>query len=490
MTTFHEVQHRMKYSYPTAIKGFWGAIIMALILLFAGCWGSRQAGVKSPWVPRSAFALSFVLVLYADGCHRKATEDEAFLSRDRELSNRKHAKMQAHDYFPEEVKASKPEELPEAPPPEIPLEDLAEQMALTTTEEKYGTSILIACPRRTGKSNLLRSAMHRVYQRWNGQVDFFVANGGKDDETYCGLEKTNSYLFAGTDETIDEVHNRLERRTEYTRSYRGFPTIQVLDEYNQILAAAKARTKVDRALNKTLPKECRVAEIDYREMIPLKTGRRLVTGPAKFVIDWMSSHSAFVGDVDINTANRDSVAIIVMARGHLREAIDKVLSNKLQVLTDDQLRERLKTQWDHHYDANDENTVVALTNLMGQWRLVKLPRYPDNQPEIHPFNAPPITVKDDVVDPSVSPSFTVDVSSEEVKPNIPTECVQLLQWISDSPDKESGFIRKSVISQKWHPHRKGLKSDDFHKVLLKLDEMKYIEYDQSTPAKVKVLRLP
>jgi hypothetical protein len=247
-------------------------------------------------------------------------------------------------------------------------EDLAFELARITTDPKLAGSTLIACPTGTGKSNLLRAALTEIDRAYNGKFDPYIFSG-KDGETYCGLEKTDKYLYSGEIANVETTRYRASAiAANRCKKFAGFPTICVWDEYNNTLAAAEMHDKANKTQEATL--------------LSGSTYERITKGRSKLCLDIITSHSPYVQDIKINTAIQQSLNIIVLGRGNKYGAIKDVLSGKRQIIEDTDRREELYALFQSFMKAPDRDRVLALTNLNGDWRLVFLPRYPDEQPEL------------------------------------------------------------------------------------------------------------
>ena len=246
----------------------------------------------------------------------------------------------------------------------FPEEDLALTLAQTTIDPDDSGSTLIACPRGTGKSTLLRTAISYANSIHEGAIDFSVF-AGKDGENYCGLEDSDQdYLYSGSKQNVEETYSRLNAIEQRCEAFAGFPTVTVLDEYNNTLAAAATYDSLERGRN-------------YRKRIAATTYERVTKGRSKLVCDWITSHSPLVQDVDLNSQIQNSVYIVILARGSSYGTIEQALKNKIQVVDNATRREELQQQLADYRNSSkfDRNRVMALTNLLGDWRLVFLPHY-------------------------------------------------------------------------------------------------------------------
>ena len=277
-----------------------------------------------------------------------------------------------------------------SPLEKIPEEDLALTLAQSTADPSCATSVLIAAPRRCGKSNIVRQAIAYANELHNANIDFNVWNGGKDDEDYCGLQNHDpDYLFTAHPENIewatrlllgdqgDEDSLALVRRCD---RWVGYPTLLICDEWNNTLLAAQNADMLDKGNN-------------YRDKLIVGSTQIVTRGPGKLVLGWFTSHSAFVKNVGWDEDIKKNISCVAIARigrneqGQLikfGEAMKQALSGgsgKSSWVSDPDTRAALTARFDAWFNTN-ECAVVALTNLLGEWRLVRLPKYPDKQPPI------------------------------------------------------------------------------------------------------------
>lgn len=160
------------------------------------------------------------------------------------------------------------------------------------------------------------------------------------------------------------------------KRFAGFATIFVMDEYNNTLEAARMHDRLSGSKQKK------------EDLISALTYERITKGRSKLVCDWITTHEPDVRAIKLSLSLQQSLNFIVLARGNKFGAIHAALSGRRAIVDDDLIREQLYQQFTQYRQDNstDFNVVVALTNLLGDWRLVMLPRYPDQQPAIQPMS--------------------------------------------------------------------------------------------------------
>ncbi|MBD2099260.1 hypothetical protein H6F90_29795 [Trichocoleus sp. FACHB-591] len=281
----------------------------------------------------------------------------------------------------------------------FPTEDLAHTLTLTTTDPSKAGSVIIPAPVGTGKSNFLRAAIHKAHELHQGRVDMYVF-AGKDDETYCGLEKDpNRYMYAADYELAPIAHSRLYALRPRLRKAPGFPTINILEEFNNILDAAELFDDLNKKNKKALP----IAKLTNAAIYEQAT-----KGRSKLFTDWITTHSANKEDIALNGAIKRSCYFAVLGRGSKHGAINDALQGRNAIVDDELIRRKLYDQFLEYLNGPkfDNERVLALTNLLGRWRLVFLPHYPDNQPEIRclipaeQFSDRPVDISSDEVEDS------------------------------------------------------------------------------------------
>lgn len=273
-----------------------------------------------------------------------------------------------------------------SPLEKIPEENLALTLAKSTTDPSCATSVFIAAPRRCGKSNLVRQAIVYANDLHNTNIDFNVWNAGKDDEDYCGLQNSDmDYLFTAHPNNLS-LAVRLMNGSEPTALVRrcdrwmGHPTLLVADEWNNTLSTARTADSLERgsAMEKQL----------------IAGSAQIVTrGPGKLVLGWFTSHSGYVKNIGWDTDILKNISCIALARigkdkqgqtvkyGETMKQALQGGNGKTPWIDDPDTLAEMQNRFREWFDS-DECAVVALTNLLGEWRLIRLPQYPDNHPPI------------------------------------------------------------------------------------------------------------
>jgi hypothetical protein len=261
---------------------------------------------------------------------------------------------------------------PELP---FPTEDLARTLALTTVDPKNSGSTIAACPPGTGKSNFVRAAIKAAHDLHQGKADIYVF-AGKDDETYCGLEKdSNRYIYSADHELAPIVYSRMYALRPRLRKAPGYATINILEESNNTIQATQLYDKFNKKNKKAIPVETLLEAAIYEQV---------TKGRSKLFVDWITTHSANKEDINLNGAIKRACNFAVMGRGNKYGALSDALQGRNAIVDDELIRRRLYDEFLEYLNGPKFNPdrVLALTNILGRWRLVFLPRYPDNQPEI------------------------------------------------------------------------------------------------------------
>jgi hypothetical protein len=116
----------------------------------------------------------------------------------------------------------------------------------------------------------------------------------------------------------------------------------------------------------------------------ISAARQIVTkGRSKRLFGWMTTHTPETDSIGMDGATRQSFNIVILARGNKLGLISSVLKNTYKFVDDDTTREKLLVAYQHFMSNGDaalKEKPVALTNLCGEWRLVRLPQYENPEP--------------------------------------------------------------------------------------------------------------
>lgn len=353
----------------------------------------------------------------------------------------------------------------------FPTEDLASLMAQMSVDANICGSILIACPKGTGKSNLLNAAIAATNNLNQGNVDFCVFNGKQlaKGKNFCGLEKSaEDYIYVDVD-TIGETLSRMKAiNSDRLSDYPGFPTVIISDEWNNSLLAAKM---YDTA-NKT----------KHREEMNMLVYQQVTKGRDKLLLNIVTSHSPYVEDIGQNRAIQGSMDMIVLSRGNRTDAMIKALSGARSIVDNVQARDRLATQFNDYLNGNtfDPNRVIALTNLASGWRLVFLPQYPDSQPEIdrgtlNQSNEEIVYGMDEPEAPEPTipePTFTAIPKPSLTTPDVDLKQGDLYAGIADAEKKAGRQLTTSELKKFWQKYTKQPLTDEAANLLRALIDKK------------------
>lgn len=274
------------------------------------------------------------------------------------------------------VEWSDPEE--SAPAVCFPVEDVALTIAENSCDRNDASSIVLACPRGTGKTSFINAAIVRLSHVAEGNAQFAVFNGkhelnkdGSLKSFFCGLERdSNLYLDSGDPDNAETFLHRMTDIVQQSKKHRDHPLIAVCDEINNSLIAAGIADQQN-TLNTAKGRSTIESQIKVQESLLVTKGR------SALVLGLITSHSPFVKDLGLSTAIQDSVNFVVCARADKLEAIHKALGGNSAIVKNPQIREKLAAEfqaWEIH-PKRDMEATIALTNIRGGWRLVTLPRY-------------------------------------------------------------------------------------------------------------------
>jgi hypothetical protein len=243
----------------------------------------------------------------------------------------------------------------------FPVEDLAETLAKATNS---GT--LIIAPSGCGKTRLMQHAISKAHAHYDCNVDFQVIDCKGEEDGWLGLENSpNDYQLLDDDMAKAGFSQLMVMKGALTRVDIKVPMIGIIDEWNNGISSLKNSTEVNRD-------EVKAA---------ISAGRQIVTkGRSKRLYGWMTTHTPETDAIGMDSATRQSFNIVILARGNKLGLISSILKNVYKFVDDDTTREKLLLAYQHFMQTGSselKEKPVALTNLNGDWRLVRLPDYRD-----------------------------------------------------------------------------------------------------------------
>jgi hypothetical protein len=273
---------------------------------------------------------------------------------------------------------------------EIVEEDIARSLA----ENKTG--VLIVAPTGCGKTSLVRSAMEYTRNLYQG-VSFVVLDC--KGEGGWNTNEDRDVLFTLTDNTANDAKTLLEGLGSELANKHNPPVFVVIDEWNNGLSSIANSSKVEK------PQLARKQAMSIIRQIITK-------GRTQGMIPWITTHSPNTLLMGFDSAIRSSLDYIFLCSGSKVGLISQVLANKAYNVTHDKyLTSVLLQQFQTHLnsDAYKPNDVLALTNLGGRWRIVKVPKPLNIVPSPHhPLN------KDEDSKPKYDPAFLLSIYRDYV----------------------------------------------------------------------------
>ena len=308
----------------------------------------------------------------------------------------------------------------------FPVEDLAETLAKATNS---GT--LIIAPSGCGKTRLMQHAISKAHAHYDGNVDFQVIDCKGEEDGWLGLENSpNDYQLLDDDMAKAGFSQLMVMKGALNRVDIKVPMIGIIDEWNNGISSLKNSTEVNRD-------EVKAA---------ISAGRQIVTkGRSKRLYGWMTTHTPETDAIGMDSATRQSFNIVILARGNKLGLISSILKNTYKFVDDDTTREKLLLAYQHFMQAGSselKENPVALTNLNGDWRLVRLPDYRDAPESIDwgvlnggdadeptPKPQPQVGAKEPATNSRFSPEYQEYLKSpewqqrrERIKPKICAGC--------------------------------------------------------------------
>ena len=283
----------------------------------------------------------------------------------------------------------------------FPIVNLAAEMA------KESRSCIGVGPTGTGKSELLKqaiSAQHRIDE----STDFTIfahksANSARGEKLdYCGLEKSQDcYVLTASmngrqlEDAATAVYHRLLALQGVMEAGSQVPSVLVIDQVNQGIAAAEKAERWIARLNEGVKKEDQynpyphLAETYSEDLTTI-----LVDGREKLVKTWAFGHANTNKALGLDQQIKENVFYVGLGRANNYSAVANPLKDN-RFIESQQDRDRLRQDLDTYLKVHREyggpvNVVVAITDCgnLG-WRLVVLPQLEKPEPITLGFTNPP-----------------------------------------------------------------------------------------------------
>lgn len=241
------------------------------------------------------------------------------------------------------------------------VEDLAQTLATATNS---GT--LIIAPSGCGKTRLMQHAISKAHAHYKSMVDFQIIDCKGEEDGWLGIESSpNDFCLLDDDSASHGYGQLMVLKGQLKRVDTTIPMIGIIDEWNNGVASLKNSPEVDKS------------EVQSA----VSAARQIVTkGRSKRLFGWMTTHTPETDSIGMDSATRQSFNIIILARGNKLGLISSILKNTYKFVDDDSTREKLLQQYQYFMSNSqpaERERPIALTNLCGDWRLVRLVDYRD-----------------------------------------------------------------------------------------------------------------
>jgi hypothetical protein len=376
-----------------------------------------------------------------------------------------------------------------------PLGSIAER-DLTAEIAQYDGHILIASRTRSGKTTSVQSAIRHTHSRYNGNVDFWVFD--PKGAAWCGLERTQNYLFCNEPHYIPQVLTRLERliammqqrqrqRMQQGGHYRPGTepktVIIAIDEFNSLLSLAQ---EYDESFpSKENPRT--------QKKIQRYVERLIFQGAEDKVYLWLMAQTTRVEQLGLNTSVQDNMAYFAQSRNGDYQSVEDAISNNYVVSNAAQRKELNNLLTTYRYDQTQDLKIpIAFTTLGGN-QLCKLPDLSEAknyQLASIPQHQQPSTLQQQPAQPTQQqqPDFRSQVTSwleqcwqtespQEESKTKPSQVDALTDWKLQSLAlylRKKGELAVREVKQNWGKNN-GLNSEQVQDLLIELIELNLIE---------------
>lgn len=258
----------------------------------------------------------------------------------------------------------------------IPEEDIAQ--AIANADALQHMNVAIAGDTGSGKTSVTVNALKAKHDALQGNIDIQIFNGKPEADNNWGGFKGSpmDYLAVNSpDRALEMLEKFRALRGVLTKWQDGHqpkhaPMLCLFDEVNnQRLFMPKVKIPVegDGLMSHLRGSQWALEVFDETMKLFVTQCRSEKSGV------WIMTHSYLVDNIGLDRQLQRSFSYVVL--GLLSYDLISSAINDADLITSKATRDRLREQFEIVVPTLPKRTPLALTNVGGRWRLVRLPRY-------------------------------------------------------------------------------------------------------------------
>jgi len=253
-------------------------------------------------------------------------------------------------------------------PPEPPIEDLGD------TASKSKLPILLVGSTGSGKTTMLEAILYGISKSFpEAKVTFFDGKptGGRG---LLGIKQTPNYISVALPNEIPAFYAQIsrygDRLMDANRGADSGKSFVIVDELNNAIRKARSYMLAEKQ------KETKDQDkMNYVEALQIANDIVISQGREKNCIGIATTHEATTQALGQGSGMRSNNRFVILGSKDSFDNIESILGGTgAKLIVNPDTIARLKQQYNHHKALLFQG-FFALTNVGGDWRLVRLPDY-------------------------------------------------------------------------------------------------------------------
>lgn len=247
------------------------------------------------------------------------------------------------------------------------------------TVSKSSLPVLLVGSTGSGKTTALEAILLGIHRSFPEADATFFDGKPTGDRGLLGIKNTSNYISVAEPSGIPQFYEAIDRYGNMLMSAKrggdSRKSFVIVDELNNAIRKAR-KYQLDQ---KTLPADAQ-DKMDYTKALQIANDIVISQGREKNCIGIATTHEATTEALGQGSGMRSNNRFVILGSKDSFDNIESILSGTgAKLITNPDTIARLKEQYQHH-KALLFSGYFALTNVGGDWRLVRLPDWSNGFP--------------------------------------------------------------------------------------------------------------